>query len=59
MKRDLLSAEHEDLRESFGRFLDAEVVPHYESWERAGRIPATSCVASASWGSSDLGCRDR
>jgi alkylation response protein AidB-like acyl-CoA dehydrogenase len=39
MKRDLLTAEHEDLRESFGRFLEAEVVPHYESWERDGRIP--------------------
>src|SRR5439155_5183406 len=39
MKRDLMTAEHEDLRESFGRFLDAEVVPHYERWEREGRIP--------------------
>src|ERR1700738_4323515 len=39
MKRDLLTAAHEDLRESFCRFLDAEVVPHYESWEREGRVP--------------------
>jgi hypothetical protein len=40
MTRALLSAEHEDLRESFGRYLDAEIVPHYREWERAGRIPA-------------------
>ncbi|UTI63640.1 acyl-CoA dehydrogenase family protein [Paraconexibacter antarcticus] len=39
MQRDLYEPEHEDLRESFGRFLDAEVVPHYEAWEAEGRIP--------------------
>jgi alkylation response protein AidB-like acyl-CoA dehydrogenase len=39
MKRSIFNPEHEDLRHSFGRYLDAEVVPHYEHWERAGRIP--------------------
>jgi acyl-CoA dehydrogenase len=39
MRRDLLEPEHEDLRESFGRYLDAEVVPEYEVWEQQGRIP--------------------
>jgi alkylation response protein AidB-like acyl-CoA dehydrogenase len=39
MQRDLYEPEHEDLRESFGRFLDAEVVPHYEAWEAEGRVP--------------------
>jgi alkylation response protein AidB-like acyl-CoA dehydrogenase len=39
MTRALLEPEHEDLRESFGRFLDSEVVPVYETWEQAGRIP--------------------
>jgi alkylation response protein AidB-like acyl-CoA dehydrogenase len=39
MKRELFNEEHEALRESFGRYLDAEVVPHYEQWEQAGRIP--------------------
>jgi long-chain-acyl-CoA dehydrogenase len=39
MKRPIFTSEHEDLRESFGRYLDAEVVPHYERWERDGRIP--------------------
>jgi alkylation response protein AidB-like acyl-CoA dehydrogenase len=39
LPRPLFEAEHEDLRESFGRFLDAEVVPEYQAWEKAGRIP--------------------
>jgi alkylation response protein AidB-like acyl-CoA dehydrogenase len=39
MKRTIFGHEHDDLRESFGRYLDAEVVPEYERWERDGRIP--------------------
>jgi alkylation response protein AidB-like acyl-CoA dehydrogenase len=39
MRRELFNDEHEALRESFGRFLDAEVVPCYEQWEQSGRIP--------------------
>jgi alkylation response protein AidB-like acyl-CoA dehydrogenase len=39
VKRDLFTADHDDLRASFGRFLDAEVVPHYDTWEREGRVP--------------------
>ena len=39
MKRDLFTADHDDLRQSFGRYLDAEIVPNYEDWEREGRVP--------------------
>jgi acyl-CoA dehydrogenase len=39
MRRELFDEEHEALRESFGRYLDAEVVPQFDQWERAGRIP--------------------
>jgi long-chain-acyl-CoA dehydrogenase len=39
VKRELFGEEHEALRESFARYLDAEVVPRYDDWERAGRIP--------------------
>jgi alkylation response protein AidB-like acyl-CoA dehydrogenase len=39
MKRTIFDAEHDALRDSFGRYLDAEVIPHYERWERDGRIP--------------------
>jgi alkylation response protein AidB-like acyl-CoA dehydrogenase len=39
MRRTIFNSEHDDLRESFARYLDAEVVPRYERWERDGRIP--------------------
>ena len=39
MRRTVFAEEHDALRDSFGRYLDAEVVPSYEQWERAGRIP--------------------
>jgi acyl-CoA dehydrogenase len=39
VKRELFEDEHQALRESFARYLEAEVVPSYDEWERAGRIP--------------------
>jgi acyl-CoA dehydrogenase len=39
VKRELFGEEHEALRESFARYLDAEIVPRYDEWERNGRIP--------------------
>jgi len=39
MTRTIFTDEHDDLRESFGRYLDAEIVPNYEQWESDGRIP--------------------
>jgi alkylation response protein AidB-like acyl-CoA dehydrogenase len=39
MRRDIFAAEHDDLRQSFGRYLDAEVMPNYQDWERDARIP--------------------
>jgi acyl-CoA dehydrogenase len=38
-KRSIVEPEHEDYRESFARFLQAEVVPHYDEWERACIVP--------------------
>jgi alkylation response protein AidB-like acyl-CoA dehydrogenase len=38
-KREIFEAEHHDYRESFGRFLQAEVVPHYDAWEKAQLVP--------------------
>jgi alkylation response protein AidB-like acyl-CoA dehydrogenase len=38
-KRELFTAEQDDYRESFRRFLQAEVVPHYEAWEAARLVP--------------------
>ncbi|MCW3038688.1 MAG: Acyl-CoA dehydrogenase, partial [Solirubrobacterales bacterium] len=39
MSRPLFDSDHDALRESFGRFLDAEIVPHYDAWEREGHVP--------------------
>ncbi|MGB1440231.1 MAG: acyl-CoA dehydrogenase family protein, partial [Luminiphilus sp.] len=36
--RTLFDNEHEQFRESFRRFLEAEAVPHYEQWEKDGEI---------------------
>jgi alkylation response protein AidB-like acyl-CoA dehydrogenase len=39
MRRPIFTPEHDDLRESFGRYLDKEIVPAYDGWETEGRIP--------------------
>jgi alkylation response protein AidB-like acyl-CoA dehydrogenase len=39
MDRPLFEPEHQALRETWGAFLDREVAPVYEEWERARRIP--------------------
>ncbi len=38
-KRALFEDEHHDYRESYARFLQKEVVPHLEDWERAQIVP--------------------
>ena len=39
MERSLFTDDHEQLRRSFRRWLDKEVVPHREEWDRAGIVP--------------------
>ena len=36
--RTLFDSEHELLRDTLRRFLENEVVPHYEEWEKAGEV---------------------
>jgi alkylation response protein AidB-like acyl-CoA dehydrogenase len=38
MKRQIFDAEHEAFRASVRTFLDKEVLPHYEQWERDGVV---------------------
>src|SRR3954466_7644914 len=33
-KRTLFDHEHDDYRESFQKFIAAEIAPHYDAWER-------------------------
>jgi alkylation response protein AidB-like acyl-CoA dehydrogenase len=37
--RTIFASEHQDYRESFARFLRAEVVPHYPEWSAARIVP--------------------
>src|ERR687894_926097 len=39
MERTIFEAEHDALREAWGDYLDREVAPVYEQWERQRRIP--------------------
>jgi alkylation response protein AidB-like acyl-CoA dehydrogenase len=39
MRRPLFEPEHDALREAWGSFLDREVAPVYDDWERQRRIP--------------------
>ncbi len=50
MKRSLFDADHEAFRDSFRRFLDAEVVPHHLEWERAGIVPRELFAAAGKHG---------
>jgi alkylation response protein AidB-like acyl-CoA dehydrogenase len=50
MRRTIFAAEHEALRESVSRFLDAEVVPRYPDWERAGIVPREEFARAAALG---------
>ena len=42
--RTLFDSEHEQFRESFRRFLEAEAVPHYDQWEKDGEIESPLCL---------------
>ncbi len=38
MRREIFSDEHELFREQFGKFLEKEVVPYYDDFEKQGRV---------------------
>jgi alkylation response protein AidB-like acyl-CoA dehydrogenase len=49
-RRAIFDDEHEDFRESFRKFLAAEVVPHAEEWAAAGRAPRELSKKAAAHG---------
>ncbi len=49
-ERTLFEHEHEDYRESFRRFLQAEVVPQYPGWERNQLVPRSLFSHCAEYG---------
>jgi len=38
--RTIFQEEHEIFRQSVRRFIEAEIAPHHDDWERAGEVPA-------------------
>jgi len=50
VERTLFSDEHEQFRRSFRRWLDEEVVPHREAWDRAGIVPREVFTSAGSMG---------
>ncbi|MGD9988387.1 acyl-CoA dehydrogenase family protein [Pseudonocardia sp.] len=39
MRRTLFEDDHEAFRDSFRKFVQAEIVPHHDEWEQAGIVP--------------------
>jgi alkylation response protein AidB-like acyl-CoA dehydrogenase len=50
MRRTLFTDEQDAFRESFRRFVEREVTPHYESWEREGLVPRELFAEAAKHG---------
>jgi alkylation response protein AidB-like acyl-CoA dehydrogenase len=50
MQRSLFDDEHDLFRASFRRFVDAEIVPHHEAWEREGKVPRELFTAAGAHG---------
>ena len=50
MRRTIFTDEHEMFRSSFRQFLDREVVPHFEQWERDGIVPRDLFAAAGEAG---------
>jgi len=50
MRRMLFEVDHESFRESFRRFVDAEVVPHRDEWESAGIVPRELFKSAGQYG---------
>ncbi len=50
VQRTIYSEDHEIFRQSVRRFLEAEAVPHYESWEQDGKTPDSFWLAAGAHG---------
>jgi len=49
-KREIFGPEHDDYRESYRRFLQAEVVPNYPEWEKNEIVPRSLFTQCAEYG---------
>jgi acyl-CoA dehydrogenase len=49
-KRSIFTPEQDDYRESYAKFLQAEIVPHYDEWNKAQLVPKEVFVKCAEHG---------
>ena len=50
MRRRLFEDEHEEFRSSFRRFVDQEMLPHSDEWDRAGIVDRSAFSAAGRTG---------
>ena len=50
MKRELYDETHEDFRASFRAFVAAQIVPHHDRWEDAGKVDKEMFLAAGEAG---------
>ncbi len=50
MRRSLLLDEHDEFRASFRRFVEAEMVPRSDEWDRAGIVDRTAFIGAGAHG---------
>jgi alkylation response protein AidB-like acyl-CoA dehydrogenase len=50
VRRTLYSQEHELFRQAFRAFVETEILPHYEKWERQGKVDRTLFRAAGEHG---------
>ena len=50
MRRDIFEPEHDDFRESFRRFVEKEIVPRFDGWEKAGIVDRDAYAAAGKHG---------
>jgi acyl-CoA dehydrogenase len=48
--RTLFTEDHDAYRDAIRRFIEAEIIPHYRSWEDAGQVPRDAWRASGEMG---------
>jgi alkylation response protein AidB-like acyl-CoA dehydrogenase len=50
MERTIFEKEHEMFRRSFRRFVEREIVPHHEQWEKEGIVPRELWLKAGEYG---------
>ena len=50
MRRTVFETEHDQLRETTRQFIEREIAPHAEQWEREGQVDRSAYLAAGKYG---------